>query len=701
MSWDILPKAKLQYLLTRLKEVFDKKVDKEQGKGLFSGSYNDLTDQPTIPSVSANPSTTTETLTGIEIDGTGYAVTANTAAKLSTARAINLGRDLTGTANFDGSSDITINANFYSCNANGGNKANYPWHRIAKIENVTGTYNDRDAIFLIRRACTGGGFGILKVSLRTNERGAACGIVAYWMVRYEFAASAIKVAIWGTTGQSVYADVFLQCSTYPRTVVSQIVGSRQFTLIDSNEVNDTTSSDKKGSVECYASVEVAATEIHNQAYTGIGDAVDYGSVKYAYTAGTATDSTKVAKAGDTMTGVLTNSYQSSTWVNSLTNSALTLNDTTSGFGGWVCGPTKDGRIVISSFPGTNNTLYFGYGERGRTTNSYAKQMTWNGPTNDLGVEKINGMDFSSRLNALKSLTNENVSTSAQYFLTITNSYGKGGYCSVADAKTVLGLGSAAYINADTAASANTVVRRQGNGYIYAVYYNASNGAENINSYSGAMPVFSDTSGWLRKTSIANMKTALSVPTNTNQLTNGAGFITSSGNCNYAKGLWTGSAAWCYLDNLSQPTIWGNGKGIVLQSTSAWWVTMQGDGNLVIYQNGAPKWSTGTSSQRFKHNIKDMTEERARQILKIRAVTFDWNYDQPSTTRMTDNAGVIAEEVSKVTPDLVVFEDGEDGGQIERRVEYERFTPYLIKMVQMQQKEIDLLKEEIRLLKERI
>lgn len=40
----------------------------------FSGSYNDLSNQPTIPSVSANPSTTTATLSGIEIDGTAYAV---------------------------------------------------------------------------------------------------------------------------------------------------------------------------------------------------------------------------------------------------------------------------------------------------------------------------------------------------------------------------------------------------------------------------------------------------------------------------------------------------------------------------------------------------------------------------------------------------------------------------------------------------
>lgn len=40
----------------------------------FTGSYSDLSNQPTIPSVSANPSITTATLSGIEIDGTAYAV---------------------------------------------------------------------------------------------------------------------------------------------------------------------------------------------------------------------------------------------------------------------------------------------------------------------------------------------------------------------------------------------------------------------------------------------------------------------------------------------------------------------------------------------------------------------------------------------------------------------------------------------------
>lgn len=55
-----------------------------------------------------------------------------------------------------------------------------------------------------------------------------------------------------------------------------------------------------------------------------------------------------------------------------------------------------------------------------------------------------GTNATTRLGALQNLTNENVGTSAQYFLTITENWGKGGYTSVANVKSVLGLGSNAY-----------------------------------------------------------------------------------------------------------------------------------------------------------------------------------------------------------------------------------------------------------------
>lgn len=52
-----------------------------------------------------------------------------------------------------------------------------------------------------------------------------------------------------------------------------------------------------------------------------------------------------------------------------------------------------------------------------------------------------GTGATTRLAALKALTNENVGSSAAYFLTITNSWGKGGYSSVSDVKSLLGLGN--------------------------------------------------------------------------------------------------------------------------------------------------------------------------------------------------------------------------------------------------------------------
>lgn len=62
-------------------------------------------------------------------------------------------------------------------------------------------------------------------------------------------------------------------------------------------------------------------------------------------------------------------------------------------------------------------------------------------TNVTGTVAIanGGTGATSRLNAVKALTNENVGTSSQHFLTITSNWGKAGYCSVADAKTVLGV----------------------------------------------------------------------------------------------------------------------------------------------------------------------------------------------------------------------------------------------------------------------
>jgi hypothetical protein len=55
-----------------------------------------------------------------------------------------------------------------------------------------------------------------------------------------------------------------------------------------------------------------------------------------------------------------------------------------------------------------------------------------------------GTGATTRLGALAALTGERVGTDTEFFLTITTNWKKGGYCSVADAKTVLGITGTQY-----------------------------------------------------------------------------------------------------------------------------------------------------------------------------------------------------------------------------------------------------------------
>lgn len=82
------------------------------------------------------------------------------AAKLTTARQIALGGDLTGAANFDGSGNTIINGYLKYCNHTVGNTNNYPFHRFAYTGIITGNYQDIGDVFMITKGYTGGGFGI-------------------------------------------------------------------------------------------------------------------------------------------------------------------------------------------------------------------------------------------------------------------------------------------------------------------------------------------------------------------------------------------------------------------------------------------------------------------------------------------------------------------------------------------------------------
>lgn len=195
------------------------------------------------------------------------------AAKLTTPRSITISNDLAGTAKFDGSGDITISTSFYNVTCSSNETANYPWHRIAYIPQITSTHTDKDAIIAIRAAYSGGSFGLLKISLRTNNTGSVSTAKATWLVRSGFSADAVQIGLYNVFGKT-YADVFLKCGTYARTTIYQILGNRSITLVKSAEAAGTTTTDAKTSTEVYTSISAAATALHNQAYTNTIAAVD-------------------------------------------------------------------------------------------------------------------------------------------------------------------------------------------------------------------------------------------------------------------------------------------------------------------------------------------------------------------------------------------------------------------------------------------
>ena len=60
-----------------------------------------------------------------------------------------------------------------------------------------------------------------------------------------------------------------------------------------------------------------------------------------------------------------------------------------------------------------------------------------------------GTGANTRLQAFANLTSQNVGTDTKYFISISENWGKAGYCSIADAKTVLGLNQLAIANGGT------------------------------------------------------------------------------------------------------------------------------------------------------------------------------------------------------------------------------------------------------------
>ena len=317
------------------------------------------------------------------------------ATKLVTARNIALNGDLMGNANFDGSANITINGYMSYCNAIVGNTNTYPWRRIAKVNELTGNYSDGCILLYISEGFIGGSYGIARVYIRTDNlsTGANASCSIQWISRNGYGLDSLKIAMYKTTGKAYY-DVFLKmrgtyASVVIRTLQDQRGGlSKRFTLVNSMETSNAASH-----TEAYATIEDAATAIHNQAYTSIAQGSDVATVHNA-------DMVDGIHASGLFTN-LSNSGNSLSITVGGTNKTLTVNyasnagnaDTLDGVhaSGLFTNLSNSGNNISITIGGTNKTLTAAYATNCDTVDGYHVQSGSSKPYGKIPVIGTNGV----------------------------------------------------------------------------------------------------------------------------------------------------------------------------------------------------------------------------------------------------------------------------------------------------------------------
>lgn len=276
-----------------------KKGDTSTGSGdsatiTYDGG-NLVIDKTIQANLSGNASTATK---AISADKATSASSADKAAKLTTARTVSGGSDITLSFNYDGSGNSTANIGFYSCKHSIGNTNNYPFHRFAKLDANKNAWVDNSMTFLISQDYSGGGYGICRLVYRSNADSSSASLAAEWLVRKGLSVDTVQVAIKTDKTNGAYCDAFYKSSGGYTSVVIRAIASggraslgRTWTLINSNETDGTTATDKKTSSECWKTIADAGNELHKQAYSSSASAVDGGYVASAGSANSASTCT--------------------------------------------------------------------------------------------------------------------------------------------------------------------------------------------------------------------------------------------------------------------------------------------------------------------------------------------------------------------------------------------------------------------------
>ena len=147
---------------------------------------------------------------------------------------------------------------------------------------------------------------------------------------------------------------------------------------------------------------------------------------------------------------------------------------------------------------------------------------------------------------------------------------------------------------------------------------------------------------------------------------------------------------------------GNGNGTANLIFSSWYGIGFRDGCIsdsgydsitagINCRNGAFYGSSynNTSSYLVKENINTISNDLAKKLLLTRPVTFDYKKNKGG---LKNQFGLIAEELEEIIPELVNQPETENDY---KSIDYSKFVPLLIKLAQIQQDEINKLKEQLQ------
>jgi hypothetical protein len=300
------------------------------------------------------------------------------------------------------------------------------------------------------------------------------------------------------------------------------------------------------------------------------------------------------------------------------------------------------------------------------------------------------------------------------------------------------------------ASNSTVVQRNSSGYIFANYINTT--ANDVTSGVTKIMVETGNDNYIRHGSAAAVRSFLNVAdgatnvTNNNQLTNGAGYITSYVNTTYSagSGLGLSGTTFSHSDTSSQSSVNNSGATVIQDVTLDTYghVTGLGSHTLTLANLGYTGATNAnyitnnnqlTNGAGYTTNTGDITGVTAGTNLNgggssggvtlnldstitlttVNAGTVNTTSDERAkdditpitgaldkvqqlggysfTLKATDekSSGVIAQEVQKVMPELV-----QEGAEGLLSVQYGNMVGLLIEAIKEQQAQIDELKQKL-------